>query len=110
MSEGQIVQCGPKILGYGGGPWAWWGGTQAFLDGGGQASMGGDKGPMGGGPPPSPPMSANPGSLLNHLLQTDKTEKILLYGFLKIKSVLIAYLININNFKYDCIICDYIFA
>ena len=36
------------------------GGTQDFLDGGGQASMGGDEGPMGGGPPPSPPILENP--------------------------------------------------
>ena len=30
------------------------GGTQDFPDGGEQASMGGDKSPMGWGPPPSP--------------------------------------------------------
>ena len=29
-----------------------WGGTENFLDGGGQAFMGGDEGPMGGGVPP----------------------------------------------------------
>ena len=37
-----------KNFGYGGGPMARWGGTDNFLDGGGQAFMGGDKGPMGG--------------------------------------------------------------
>ena len=39
------------------------GGTENFLDGGGQAFMGGDKGPMGGGPPPSPPILGNPGKM-----------------------------------------------
>ena len=34
------------------------GGTQNFLDGGGQALMGGDYPFMGGGPPPSPPFLA----------------------------------------------------
>ena len=37
-----------------------WGGTQNFLDGGGQALMGGDYTLMGGGPPPSPPIVASP--------------------------------------------------
>ena len=49
-----------KNFGYGGGPMARWGGTDNFHDGGGQAFMGGDKGPMGGGPPPSPPILGNP--------------------------------------------------
>ena len=41
---------------YGGEPMTWWGGLRIFQMGGGQASMGGDKGPMGGGgPPPIPP-------------------------------------------------------
>ena len=37
----------PKILDWGGTN-GLMGGTEDFLDGGGQASMGGDKGPMGG--------------------------------------------------------------
>ena len=48
-----------EIFWYGGGPMAWWGGTQDSPDGGGQASMGGDKGQMGGGPP-HPPHTGKP--------------------------------------------------
>ena len=44
----------------GGGPDCPWGGTEIFLDGGGQALMGGDGPFMGYGPPPSPPMLATP--------------------------------------------------
>ena len=47
----------------GGGPDCPWGGTEIFLDGGGQALMGGDGPFMGYGPPPSPPMLATPGAI-----------------------------------------------
>ena len=46
-----------KFLARGGQKFSW-GGTQIFLDGGGQALMGGDFPFMGGDPPPSPPCLA----------------------------------------------------
>ena len=60
MSEEEIARSAPKILGYGGGPWAWWGGTQDFLDGGTGLHGGGTRVRWGGGSPHPPPMSDNP--------------------------------------------------
>ena len=42
------------------------GGTQDFLDGG-AGLHGGDKGLMGGGPPPSPPIVGNPGGMVGQM-------------------------------------------
>ena len=44
-----------KIFGQGGEPSYPWGGTENFLDGGGQVLMGGGSPFMGYGPPPIPP-------------------------------------------------------
>ena len=44
----------------GGDQWVDGGGTEDFLDGGGTDLHGGDKGPMGGSPPPLPPILDNP--------------------------------------------------
>ena len=63
-SLSEYARSPPKILGHGGGPMFWWGGTKDFPDGGGQVSMGGDKVMMGGVPPP---IAANPEYLGNRL-------------------------------------------
>ena len=49
-----------KIFGQGGDLAIHGGGTENFLDGGGQVLMGGDSPFMGYGPPPSPPMLGTP--------------------------------------------------